>query len=68
MKYRQSLTEPGYEVNTTKAADGSVQDVERPVTIAGANEAMIYRRKLKTILDQMITANPALQKFVMGDS
>lgn len=67
MKYRQSPTGPGYEVSTTKAADGGVQDIEREVTIAGANEALIYRRKLKTILDQMIAASPALQKIRQGE-
>lgn len=58
MKYRQQKTGPGYEIAKTRTGDTGVQEAERQVTIAGANEAMIYRRRLRDILDQMIAANP----------
>ncbi|WP_240445827.1 hypothetical protein, partial [Pseudomonas aeruginosa] len=67
MKYRQTDTGPGYGVDTTRTADGNVQGEERVVYIAGANEAMIYRRRLKDILDGMLAANPTLQKIHKGE-
>ena len=67
MKYRQQATPPGYETATTRTGDGGVREVDREVKIAGANEAMLYRRKLKDILEQMIEANPTLQKIRKGD-
>ncbi|HEY9032293.1 MAG TPA: type I restriction-modification enzyme R subunit C-terminal domain-containing protein, partial [Pseudomonadales bacterium] len=66
MKYRQRNTGPGFETSTTGTLDGGVKEDEREVKIAGANEAMLYRRKLKGILDQMIAANPTLQKIRNG--
>lgn len=67
MKYRQQLTGPGYETSTTRTGDSGVQETMREVKIAGANEAMIYRRRLKDILDQMVNANPTLQKIRRGE-
>ncbi|HDY6145652.1 TPA: DEAD/DEAH box helicase family protein [Pseudomonas aeruginosa] len=67
MKYRQTDTGPGYGVDTTRTTDGNVQGEERVVYIAGANEAMIYRRRLKDILDGMLAANPTLQKIHKGE-
>jgi type I restriction enzyme, R subunit len=68
MKYRQPATGPGYETNTTRTSDGGVQELERELKIAGASEAMIYRRRLKGILDQMVAANPTLQKIRKGEA
>ncbi|HEY9033335.1 MAG TPA: DEAD/DEAH box helicase family protein, partial [Pseudomonadales bacterium] len=44
MKYRQQNTGPGFETSTTGTLDGGVTELEREVKIAGANEAMLYRR------------------------
>lgn len=67
MKYRQPGTGPGYETATTRTSDGGVNEAEREVKIAGADEALLYRRRLKTILEQMIAANPTLQKIRKGE-
>jgi len=67
MKYRRQQTTPGYGTGTTRTGDSGVKEAEREVKIAGANEAMIYRRRLKEILDQMITANPILRKIRNGE-
>ncbi|BCD99234.1 type I restriction enzyme, R subunit [Marinagarivorans cellulosilyticus] len=68
MKYRQSAAGGIYAMPATKAGDTGVQESEREVKIAGANEAMLYRRRLKDILDQMIDANPILQKIRQGQA
>lgn len=67
MKFRQQRTGPGYDTPTTQTDDGGRQVREREVKIAGANEAMIYRRRLKDILDAMLAANPTLQKIHRGE-
>lgn len=67
MKYRQTGSGGVYATLATKAGDTGVQETEREVKIAGANEAMMYRRRLKNILDAMIDANPTLQKIRQGD-
>lgn len=67
MKYRQQKTGPGYETGTTSTADSGVIDGVREVKIAGANEAMLYRRRLKDILESMVAANPTLQKIRKGE-
>ncbi|HBT58872.1 MAG TPA: restriction endonuclease subunit R, partial [Pseudomonas sp.] len=67
MKYRASREGPLYAMPGTSAADGGIRVEERKVVIAGANEAMIYRRRLKDILDQMLVANPTLQKIHKGE-
>jgi type I restriction enzyme R subunit len=68
MKYRQQVTGPGYGTDTTRTSDGGVKELDRDIKIAGASEAMLYRRKLKDILEQMIEANPTLQKIRKGDT
>ncbi len=68
MKYRRQGTEPGYETAKTKTDDTGIRETDREVRIAGANEAMIYRRRLKEILDNMVTANPTLQKIHKGEA
>jgi len=67
MKYRQLPTGPGYETARTKTGDTGIQETVREVRIAGANEAMIYRRRIKDILDQMVSANSTLQKIRQGE-
>ncbi|WP_457370402.1 DEAD/DEAH box helicase family protein [Pseudomonas sp. TE36184] len=67
MKYRQTGTSTGYGIDTTKTRDDNVQGGERAVYIAGASEAMIYRRRLKDILDGMLASNPTLQKIHKGE-
>ena len=68
MKYRQTGGESGaYATPTTKTGDTGVSEKEREVKIAGANEAMIYRRRLKAVLDKMISDNPILQKIHRGE-
>jgi type I restriction enzyme, R subunit len=67
MKYRQTVGGGMYATPTTKMSDTNIKEKERKVVIPGANEAMIYRRRLKDILDQMIAANPTLQKIRKGE-
>jgi type I restriction enzyme R subunit len=68
MKYRHSGGGGVYATPSTKTNDTGVKDFEREVKIAGANEAMIYRRRLKIILDNMIAVNPTLQKIRQGEA
>lgn len=68
MKYRQKRVGPGYEIGSTRAGDTGVLEAEREVIIAGASEALIYRRRLKGILDGMIEANPTLQRIRKGEA
>ncbi len=68
MKYRKSKVYPCSGTQTTTTPDGKVQGEEREVYITGANEAMIYRRRLKGILDKMLSENPILQKIHNGEA
>lgn len=68
MKYRTSPTRPGAGTPTTTTPDGKVIGDDREVYITGANEAMIYRRRLKGILDKMLSENPILQKIHKGET
>jgi len=63
MKYKQSRGQEGYATPTTKTEDGGIKSADRKVVIAGSDEALIYRRRLKSILDEMIGSNPILQKI-----
>lgn len=67
MKYRQSGDGGLYATPNTKTNDDGVRETDREVKIIGANEAMLYRRRLKGILDGMITADPTLQKIRKGE-
>lgn len=67
MKYRQTGSTGGYAMPSTSTGDDGVQVNERKVVIAGASEAMIYRRRLKDILAGMLAANPTLQKIHKGE-
>ena len=66
MKYKASAGSEGTYTPTTKTADRYVTETERVVKIAGTDEAMAYRRRLKSILDGMIAANPVLKKIHSG--
>ena len=66
MKYRQSGGGGIYSTPTTKTRDGAIQVNERKVVIAGADEAMSYRRRLKDVLDNLVAENPILQKIHAG--
>lgn len=68
MKYRQSGGTELYPMPSTKTADGEVRESDRVVKIVGANEAMIYRRRLKAILEEMVAANPTLKKIHLGQA
>ncbi|MEI8650423.1 hypothetical protein P4S73_25155 [Paraglaciecola sp. Hal342] len=46
--------------------DGKIHESDREAKIIGANEVLVYRRRLKGILDEMISANPTLQKIHDG--
>ena len=67
MKYRQTGSGGGYAMPSTRTGDDGLQVNEREVKIAGGNEAMIYRRRLKDILAGMLAANPTLQKIHKGE-
>lgn len=63
MKYRQSGTEFD-AIGTTMIKDGDdIQYVERKNILSSQTEAMQYRRKIKKILDKMLSTNPVLQKI-----
>lgn len=68
MKYRRVDVGPGYDMPTTRTGDGGVIEEERTTYMVGASEALIYRRRLKRILDDMLAANPTLQKIHQGQS
>ena len=63
MKYRQQRTGPGYDVVLTSTTDSGVEMTVREVVLGNNSEAVIYKRRLKQVLDQMIDANPVLQKI-----
>ncbi|WP_230425693.1 DEAD/DEAH box helicase family protein [Spartinivicinus ruber] len=63
MKYRQSVGGGVFAMPSTRTGDSGVREEEREFKIVGANEAMLYRRRLKSILDEMVAANPILQKI-----
>ena len=67
MKYRQSTTNPEY-TPTTSTQDGKVQQTERPFTIPDADQVFMIRKRAKEVLEQMIQANPTLQKIQQGQA
>lgn len=68
MKYRQSGGGALFDMPSTKTSDGGIEIFDREVKITGADEALLYRRRLKGILDQMIEDNPTLQKIREGQA
>lgn len=67
MKYRQSTLVDPYATPSTRTQDGDIQEKDSQFSIAGETEALIYRRRVKSILDTMIDANPILQKIKQGE-
>lgn len=67
MKYRQKRVGPGYETDSTSTSDSGIKETDREIQVLGANEAMLYRRRLKDILDKMVDANPTLKKIRKGE-
>jgi type I restriction enzyme, R subunit len=67
MKYRQSGG--GYAItSSTTTQDGKVQQQEREYKVLGSDEVLMYRRRVKEILDNMVQANPTLQKIKQGQA
>ncbi|MFG0748272.1 type I restriction endonuclease subunit R [Acinetobacter ursingii] len=64
MQFKQAGNTIGgvWATPTTTTSDGEVQTVEKQVKLSN-NEAMLYRKKVKEILDQMIESNSVLQKI-----
>lgn len=67
MKYRKGGIEPGHTASTS-TQDGNVLQTDRLYKVLGADEALIYRRRVKVVLDQMVQANPTLQKIQQGQA
>ncbi|MCF6356064.1 MAG: DEAD/DEAH box helicase family protein [Candidatus Polarisedimenticolaceae bacterium] len=64
MKYRQSGTGPGDSTQTTGVKEeGETYEVERKNILSSETEGLQYRRRIKKILDQMLSDNPVLQKI-----
>ncbi len=68
MKYRQKPTTGGYQTPTTATADGGVLEQERSISFGTHAEAAQYRRRLKVVLDDMISSNSVLQKIQQGEA
>lgn len=67
MKYRQTQSGPGYETSVTKTGDREVREKDHELKIAGASETLVYRRRLKDILEKMVASNLTLQKIRQGE-
>jgi len=64
MKYRQNMMQPPVGIDTTGVKEeGDTYEVERKTGLTGQTEALQYRRRIKTILDNMLSNNPVLQKI-----
>jgi len=64
MKYRQTVTGPGAGVSTTGVKEeGEIYKAERNTSLMNQTEALQYRRRIKTILDEMLANNPVLKKI-----
>jgi type I restriction enzyme R subunit len=63
MKYRKSQGGFEYSTATTRTADAGIEESERKTTFTGNDEAKHYRRELKKLLDEIVAANPVLQKI-----
>lgn len=68
MKYIQNTGGGLYSTPSTKTQDGGVQDKEPNVYITGTDEVLLYRRKVKQVLDEMINANSVLKKIRQGET
>lgn len=64
MKYRQSgYGQPEPTQATGVKDDGEVQDTERKIKLLSGTEQLQYRRRVKAVLDNMLSNNPVLQKI-----
>lgn len=63
MKFKKKDTISYLDTAATKAEDSGVEIRERVVVIGDDSEAMVYRKRLKDILDKMLANNPVLQKI-----
>ncbi len=62
MKFKKRSIGPSYTTPATSTVDDGVQVNERTVTL-NSNDAFVYRKRLKEILDAMLEKNPVLQKI-----
>ncbi|WP_417315928.1 DEAD/DEAH box helicase family protein [Cycloclasticus pugetii] len=63
MKFRQSDTSGGYEPLKTRTQDGELRSEVREHKLYTRDEANAYRRRVKELLDQLVSSNPVLQKI-----
>lgn len=69
MRFRQVDPQPkGANVTEVREDSDAVYHVERKVVLGGETEAIHYRNRLKTILDEMLDSNPVLQKLYRGEA
>ncbi|WP_404972197.1 DEAD/DEAH box helicase family protein [Vibrio campbellii] len=63
MKFKKRETSVYDATPTTRAGDGDVIENDRVVVIGDESEAMVYRKRIKAILETMLANNPVLQKI-----
>ncbi|MDK9771803.1 DEAD/DEAH box helicase family protein [Vibrio sp. B181a] len=63
MKYKKRETSVYDATPTTRAGDGDVIENDRVVVIGDESEAMVYRKRIKDILETMLANNSVLQKI-----
>ena len=64
MKYKQGQgAGQGWETPTTTTGDGGATTHVIEVKLTN-NEVMVYKRRVKEVLDEMVENNPVLQKSV----
>lgn len=63
MKFKKRETSVYDATPTTRAGDGDVIENDRVVIIGDESEAMVYRKRIKDILETMLANNPVLQKI-----
>lgn len=68
MKYRQKPTTGSYQTPTTGTTDGGVEEEDRAMSFGSNAEAAQYRRRIKALLDEMISSNSVLQKIQQGEA
>lgn len=70
MKYKKSSSVQSMMVLTTGISEDKdkIYSTDRTVIIGSNSEAMAYRARVKTILDQMLSDNPILQKLHLNQT
>lgn len=63
MKFRQNNTSGNYDVLKTRTQDGEVRSDERKHNLFSKDEVSVYRRRVKELLDELVSSNPILQKI-----